>query len=513
MRLQNLDAGSKKSRSPGALKEREGPMLTTTLRLPALELFIDNSWTQAENAETIEVLAPAEGRPIAQVAAASARDVDRAVQAAHRAFSSGEWSRLTGAERGRLIWRLADLIEANAEDLARLESTDVGRPIGETLHGEIPVAADTFRYFAGWADKITGESFSLPPVFGDERLSYTLRQPIGVIGAITPWNAPTMITSWKLAPALAAGNTVVLKPAADAPLTALRLAELVVEAGFPPGVLNVVPGHGAVAGEALVAHPLVGKLSFTGSTTVGRAIGAKAGAQLKKIDLELGGKSPQIIWPDADLDKAANSAAASFMFNQGQVCASTARIYIHRDVFKAVSERIVAIAQAATIGQPLDTDTTMGSLISERQLNSVLAHIASARSEGAKLLTGGNRIQRDGFFLEPTVFMGDDTLTIAREEIFGPVGLLVPFDHDDEVLDIANATEYGLTAVMWTNDSKRINRFTRDIEAGVVWVNSWAPPHPAVPWVGIKASGIGEELGLAGLHSNTQLKTVHIVSA
>jgi acyl-CoA reductase-like NAD-dependent aldehyde dehydrogenase len=485
-----------------------------TLRLPALQLFINNEWIDADNQETFDVLAPAEGRHIAQVSAASAADVDRAVRAAHHAFTEGPWSMLTGAERGRLLWRLADLIEENAEELAQLESTDVGRPINETLMAEVPVAAETFRHFAGWADKITGETFSLPPVFGDNRLSYTLRQPLGVIGAITPWNAPTMTTSWKIAPALAAGNTVVLKPATDAPLTALRLAELALEAGFPPGVLNVVPGRGQIAGDALVEHPLVTKISFTGSTAVGRGIGEKAGVLLKKVDLELGGKSPQMIWPDADLDKAAISAAASFTYNQGQTCASTARIYIHRDVFDEMSKRIVAIIESIRIGQPLDTDTTMGSLINEKQLQSVLSHIASARSEGAELLTGGERIDRDGFFIQPTVFTGNaDSLTIAREEIFGPVGLLVPFDDDDEVLKAANATEYGLTAVLWTNDSKRINRFTRALEAGVVWVNAWGPPHPAVPWIGIKASGIGEELGLAGLHANTQLKTVHVVSA
>lgn len=482
------------------------------LKLPPLGLFIGGTWADAVSGAVLDVLAPASEQVLGTVPEAGARDVDRAVRSAHQQFTDGEWSQLSGAERGRLLWRLADLIEENLDDLARLEAVDVGRPLAETLGGEIAVAVDTFRHFAGWADKITGETFALPPVFGADRLSYTLRRPLGVIGAITPWNAPTMIASWKLAPALAAGNTVVLKPAEDASLTALRLAELIAEAGFPSGVVNIITGRGSEAGDALVAHPLVAKVTFTGSTAVGREIAAKAGRLLKKVDLELGGKSPQIIWPDADLDLAVPTAAMSFLYNQGQVCAATARIYVHRDIFDEVVRRIVAFAEALRPGDPLDPATQIGSLVSRKQLERVLAFIAGARNEGATVLTGGGRIARPGFYVQPTVFTGTDDLTIAREEVFGPVGLLIPFDSDQEVLTAANASEFGLTAVLWTRDAGRINRITSGIQAGVVWVNSWAPPHPAVPWLGVKSSGLGEELGLAGLLANTQLKTVHMVT-
>jgi len=484
--------------------------MADSIRLPRLALFIGNEWIAAADGATFDVITPADGALAGRAAAASPADVDAAVHAAHTAFPG--WAATDGAARGRLLWRLADLVEEHLEEIARLEAVDVGRPLGETLHGEIPLVADTFRHFAGWADKLTGSTFALPQVFGGDRLTYTLRRPLGVIGAITPWNAPTMITSWKLAPALAAGNTVVLKPAEDASLTALRLAELALEAGFPPGVINVVTGLGAVAGDALVRHPLVAKVTFTGSTVVGRRIGALAGEALKRVDLELGGKSPQLIWPDADLDAAAATAAASFLFNQGQVCASTARVYVHRDVFDEVASRVVARAGSVAIGDPLADGTELGSLISQRQLTRVLRYIDGAKAEGATLLAGGTQVDRPGFFVRPTVFSGTDTLTIAREEVFGPVGLLIPFDDDDEALRAANQTEYGLVAVIWTNDAARINRFTRDLEAGVVWVNAWGPPHPAVPWLGIKASGVGEELGLAGLHANTRLKTVNVIS-
>jgi acyl-CoA reductase-like NAD-dependent aldehyde dehydrogenase len=481
--------------------------------LPPLKLLIDGKWCDAEDGATFTSVAPATGNPIGVIAAASAADVDRAVHSAHAQFGTGEWSRLSGSERGKLLWAFADLVEADISNLALLEALDVGRPYDEALYAELPLVVDTLRHFAGWADKITGSTFTLPNFAGADRFSYTLRQPVGVVGAITPWNAPTMIASWKIAPALAVGNTIVLKPAEDASLTALRLGQLALDAGIPGGVLNIVTGAGRRAGVALTEHPLVEKITFTGSTTVGRSIGAIAGAALKRTTLELGGKSPQIVWPDADLDAVVPVAAISLFANQGQTCASGSRIYVHHSILDEFLARLKTQAESINVGDPLVPGTQMGSLINEKQFDRVRGYIETARSEGATLISGGSRIGDTGYFLEPTVFLGHNELTIAKEEIFGPVGTVVPFEDDDQALDFANGTDYGLTAVVWTNDAARIARFTRDLRVGVVWVNAWGPPHPALPWLGVKSSGIGEELGLSGLHANTQIKTVNQLSA
>ncbi|GAA3882347.1 aldehyde dehydrogenase family protein [Leifsonia kafniensis] len=483
-----------------------------SVSFPPQALLIDGEWRAASTGAVYSVYAPATGDLLAELPLGTPDDVDAAVAAARFQFETGEWSRLSGAERGKILWRLADLIESDLEGLARLEALDVGRPFGEAFFGEIPLAAETFRHFAGWADKVTGSTYSLPP-FGGDRLSYTIRQPLGVVGAILPWNAPTMIASWKIAPALAAGNTLVIKPAAEASLTTLRLAELALEAGLPAGVLNVVTGSGAVVGDAMVGHPDIAKITFTGSTAVGKRIAAQAGPALKKVTLELGGKSPQIVWPDADLDSVVPTAAFSVFANQGQTCASGSRIYVHRSILDEFLSRLKTHAESIVVGDPLGDGTQMGSLISQKQLDSVLGYIATAREEGATLLTGGSRIGDTGYFVQPTVFVGTNDLTIAREEIFGPVGTVVPFDDDDEALLLANGSDFGLTAVLWTNDSARINRFTRELQVGVVWVNAWGPPHPALPWLGVKASGVGEELGLEGLLANTRVKTVNVISA
>ncbi|CAG7612021.1 aldehyde dehydrogenase family protein [Leucobacter soli] len=480
---------------------------------PPTDLLIDGTWRPAASGGTIAVRAPATGELLAEIAAGEAADIDAAVRAARAQFDGGDWSRVSGAERAKLLWRFADLVEEHLDELARLEALDVGRPYAEAFFAEIPLVVDTLRHFAGWADKITGSTFSLPPFAGAERFSYTLREPLGVVGAITPWNAPTMIAAWKIAPALAAGNTLVVKPAADASLSTLKLGELALEAGIPGGVLNVVTGTGTSAGAALAEHPLVDKVTFTGSTAVGTRIASAAGANLAKVTLELGGKSPQIVWPDADLDAVVPVAALSLFANQGQTCASGSRIYVHRDVLDAFLTRLAARADEIRVGDPLAEGTDMGSLINEQQLERVLGYIAQAQDEGATLITGGSRVGDRGCFVQPTVFLGDNTLTIAREEVFGPVGTVIPFDDDDEALEYANGTEYGLTAVLWTNDASRITRFTRALRVGVVWVNAWGPPHPALPWLGVKGSGIGEELGLAGLHANTRLKTVNLLSA
>ncbi|WP_350351652.1 aldehyde dehydrogenase family protein [Microbacterium sp. A8/3-1] len=481
--------------------------------MPPSQLLIDGEWIGSSDGATIEVVAPATGESLGRIAAATVGDVDAAVRAARAQFDHGEWSKTSGADRGKLLWRLADLVEADLERLSTLEAVDVGRPFGEAFYAEIPLVVDVLRHFAGWADKLTGSTFTLPPFGGEDRFSYTVRQPLGVVAAITPWNAPTMITSWKLAPALAAGNTIVIKPAPDASLTTLRLGELIIEAGFPAGVVNIVTGSGTDAGAALTQHPGVDKISFTGSTSVGRQIAATAAASLKKVTLELGGKSPQIIWPDADLEKAAPVAALSIFANQGQTCASASRIYVHRSVLDDFVNLLKIEAESRVLGDPLDAETTMGSLINPAQLERVLGYIASAREEGAQLITGGGCVEGPGLFVEPTIFVGGNELTVAREEIFGPVGTVIPFDDDDEVLALANDNAYGLTAVLWTNNASRIGRFTREIHAGVVWVNAWGPPHPAVPWLGVKSSGIGEELGLEGLKANTRVKTVNVVSS
>ena len=475
-------------------------------------LHLDGNWRGASGGGVLDIINPATGAQIGKLAAATADDVDAAVKAARKAFDEGEWSRLSGADRGKLLWTLADLIERDRDKLAYLETIDTGRPHFEPFVIEVPLAADTFRHFAGWADKLTGSTFDLPPFMGRDRFSYTVRMPVGVVAAITPWNAPTMIAAWKLAAALAAGNTVVIKPAEDASLTALRLMQLIEEAGFPKGVVNVVTGSGATAGDALVRHPLVDKISFTGSTAVGRGIASIASAQMKKVTLELGGKSPQIVRADAPMDLAVQGAAISLFANQGQTCASGSRVLVHRDIFDEFAQRLAERARSIVVGDPFDPATEMGSLINARQLDRVLGYVKSARAEGGDILTGGKRIDGPGYFVEPTLVVGNNSMTLAREEVFGPVGLLVPFSSDDEAIAIANDTDYGLTSVVWTRDVSVVNRYVRSLKTGSTWVNAWGPPHPALPWTGVRQSGLGEELGQQGFLSNTVEKTVSIVA-
>jgi acyl-CoA reductase-like NAD-dependent aldehyde dehydrogenase len=480
-------------------------------QLPAGHLYIAGQWRPAEAGATMPIINPSTERVIGTLALASAADVGAAVAAARQQFETGEWSRMSGVDRGKLLWRLADLIEANLENLAFLEATDIGRPYFEPHQFEVPLAADTFRHFAGWADKLTGQTFNLPDFAGRSRHSYTLRQPLGVVAAITPWNAPTMIASWKLATALAAGNTVVIKPAEDASLSTIRLVQLTEQAGFPAGAVNLVTGAGTVAGEALVRHLDVDKISFTGSPGVGRRIAAIAGQSLKKVTLELGGKSPQIVRADADLDLVAAGAPISFFANQGQTCASGSRLLVHRDVAEELTGRLVAAARSIVVGDPFDPQTQMGTLINARQLERVGGYIEKGLAEGAQLLAGGKRLDRPGYFFAPTLFGGTNDMTIAREEIFGPVGTIITFDDDDEALRLANATDYGLTSVVWTQNLAAANRFAQKLRAGSVWINAWGPPNPALPWLGVKTSGLGEELGLSGLLANTQDKTVSII--
>jgi len=480
-------------------------------RLPERGLFIDGAWREAEGGATFDVLNPATEAVVTTVASASAADVDAAVQAARRQFDGGQWSRMAGADRGRLLWRIADLVEANAGELAALEAIDVGKPVGDPAAIDIPLAADTFRHFAGWADKVHGSTVPVPDYFDRPRFSYTLREPVGVVGAITPWNAPTMVASWKIAPALAVGCTVVVKPPEDASLSTLRLAELIAQAGVPAGVLNVVPGTGAGAGADLVRHPGVDKVSFTGSPEVGAEIAREAGAAFKRVTLELGGKSPQIILPDADLDALMPVAAASLFANQGEICAAGTRVLVHESVRDDVVAGLAAQARAVQVGDPFAEGTTMGALINCRQLDRVLGYIDAGRREGAELVAGGGLLDRPGYFVEPTVFVGRNDHTIAREEIFGPVGTVIPFADTDEAVALANDTRYGLVAVVWTKDLSAAHRAARALRVGTVWINGWGAPDARLPWGGTKVSGIGRELGLAGLHGATEEKVVNVI--
>lgn len=483
----------------------------TQPKLPPTQLLIDGAWVPAIGGDTIQVINPATEEPITEIAAGGEEDIDKAVHAARAQFDGGPWSRLSGSERGRLLFRAAELIEADAENLAALEATDMGKTYLEALHADMPMTHETFRHFAGWADKITGSQIPVPDYAGRPRLSYTKREPVGVVGAITPWNAPTMIAAWKIAPALAAGCTIVLKPAEEASLSALRLAELLTDAGIPDGVVNVVTGRGTQAGAALVRHRGVDKVSFTGSPEVGREIAVAAGEAFRRVTLELGGKSPQLVFPDADLDKLLPTAALSVFANQGQVCAAGSRVLAHHSILSSVVAGLAEQAQAIRVGNPFDLETTMGPLVNERQLQRVLGYVDTGLNQGAQLAAGGHRIGDRGYFIEPTVFSGNNDMTIAREEIFGPVATVIGFADEDEALRLANDTAYGLTAVVWTDNLSRAHRLADHLRVGAVWVNAWGAPDPRLPWGGRGLSGIGRELGAAGINAHTEEKVVSIV--
>lgn len=473
------------------------------------DMFIGGTWSKADR--TFPDINPATGELLANVAQGSADDIDRAVRAARGAMD-GVWGRTSGVERGRLLTRLADLIERDAETLALLEALDIGKPIGQPRMLDVPQAAATFRHFAGWADKLNGEAIPTAGYFGRPTHSYTRREPIGVIGAIVPWNTPLMITAWKLGPALAAGNAVVVKPAEDAPMSVLHLARLIDEAGFPAGTVNVVPGLGDEAGQALVDHPDVDKISFTGSPEVGRAIQIATARTFKRLTLELGGKSPQIILPDADVDAAIAGTAMGLFFNQGEVCAACTRVLVHRSIYSRVVEGLAQAARDQHVGDPLAEDTTVGALVSAAQRDRVEGYLQRGIADGATLSAGGHVLDRPGFFVEPTIFSDvDPASVIAREEIFGPVGAVMPFDTIDEAVAMANDSQYGLAASIWTRDVSAAHTVAARIRAGAVWVNGWAAIDPALPWGGMKTSGVGRELGLSGLLADTEEKAVTIV--
>jgi aldehyde dehydrogenase (NAD+) len=470
-------------------------------------LFIDNMFVEAASGKSFETINPATEDVLTSVAEGDRADIDKAVASARRAFESGPWPRMSARERGRLLVRVADLIMKNRDELARLETLDNGKPILETSNVDVPQAAEVFAYYGGWADKVYGQTI---PV-GESFFTYTLREPHGVCGQIIPWNFPLLMAAWKLAPALACGNTCVLKPAEQTPLTALRLAELLLEAEIPPGVVNVVTGFGPTAGAALAEHRDVDKIAFTGSTEVGRIIQRAAATNLKSVSLELGGKSPNIVFADADLDQAVKGALQGIFFNQGEVCCAGSRLFVEESAHDEFIEKLATHAKSIRVGDPLDPSTQMGAQVSEEQFTKILGYIESGRSSGAKLVTGGARAKDKGYFLQPTIFTGvKPDMKIAQEEIFGPVVSALTFRDLDEAIAEGNATNYGLAAAVWTKDISKAHRAARALRAGTVWVNTYNTFDAGVPFGGYKESGVGRELGSQALDLYTQTKAVWV---
>jgi betaine-aldehyde dehydrogenase len=476
---------------------------------PRYQLFIDGRFVDAESGEAEPTLNPHDNTTIAEVAMAGRADVDKAVDAAERAFPS--WSRMAAADRGRILLKLADLIEARGDELAHLESLDTGHPLRDSKALDVPRTAACFRYFGGMADKFQGDVVPVETGF----LNYLLREPVGVVGQVVPWNFPLMFTSWKMGPALAAGNCIVLKPAEITPLTSLKIAELMAEAGMPDGVVNVVPGLGSVAGQYIAEHERIGKIAFTGSTATGQRIVQASAGNLKKVQLELGGKGANIVFEDADIAAAVNGSAWAIFHNQGQACIAGSRLVLHERIADAFLDRFTALAQSIRIGNPLDLATEMGPLTSMQHRDRVLGYVAIAREQGGSVISGGKAPDAPelarGCYVEPTVVKARTSKDrIAQEEVFGPFVTVLTFANDAEALAIANGTEYGLGSGLWTRDLARAHRFARELKAGMVWINSYKRVNPGSPFGGVGRSGYGREMGFDAMREYTQVKSVWV---
>ena len=472
------------------------------------QLFIDGRFVDAADGATLATLNPHDDTPIAEVAMAGRADVDAAVVAAQRAFPA--WSRLAAADRGRILLKLADLIEANAEDLARLESLDTGHPIRDSRALDVPRTAACFRYFGGMADKFQGETIPVEAGF----LNYTLREPVGVVGQVVPWNFPLMFTSWKMAPALASGNTIVMKPAEITPLSSLRIAELMAEAGLPEGVVNMVPGLGSVAGQYIAEHMDIAKVAFTGSTATGRRVIQASASNLKKVQLELGGKGANIVFEDANLVAAVNGSAWAIFHNQGQACIAGSRLILHEKIADAFLEKFIPLAKSVRLGNPLDAATEMGPLTSALHRERVLSYVDVARAQGGEVLAGGKSPGGDlanGCYVEPTIVRAASYLDrVAQEEVFGPFVTVLTFKTDEEALQIANGTDYGLGSGLWTTNLQRAHKVARELHAGMVWINSYKRVNPGSPFGGVGQSGYGREMGFDAMREYTQVKSVWV---
>jgi phenylacetaldehyde dehydrogenase len=474
------------------------------------KMLINGKWVGAVSGKTFPTYDPATGKEMARVAEGDAADVNLAVTAARNAFDKGPWRRMTASERGKLIWRLADLLEKNLEEFAQLESLDNGKPLTVARAADVPLAVDLFRYMAGWATKIEGNTIplSVPYTPGARYLAYTLREPVGVVAQIIPWNFPLLMAAWKLGPALASGCTVILKPAEQTPLSAIRLGELFMEAGFPEGVVNVVPGYGE-AGAALAAHNDVDKVAFTGSTEVGRLILKAAAGNLKKVSLELGGKSPNVILKDADLKTAIPGAASAIFFNHGQCCCAGSRLYVEKPIFDEVVQGVAEHAKKIRLGPGMDPSTQMGPLVSDEQMARVTGYIDSGLQEGAKAIAGGKRHGEQGYFVEPTVLVNThEKMKCVSEEIFGPVVAAAPFESTNELVERANNNPYGLAAAVWTKDISKAHEIAHDLRAGTVWINCYNIFDAAMPFGGYKESGWGREMGHDALELYTETKAI-----
>lgn len=477
--------------------------MSNSANIPKHELLINGKWVTPETGNYSTILNPATEEVIAHVASGSAQDLDTAVKAARAALKV--WNGIRAADRGIILNRLADLMEKHQEELISLESMNAGKPLSSVRRQDMPAAIDTTRYYAGWADKIMGQVI---PARTDA-LTYTVREPVGVVGAIVPWNFPLMIGMWKIAPALACGCTMIVKPAEITPLSAIRIGELALEAGLPPGVLNIVTGRGSIVGNAMVAHPGVDKVTFTGSPNIGRGIMQGAASNFKRITLELGGKSANIIFDDADLESAVRASASGVFFNAGQVCSAGSRILAHSKIYDEVVDRLIQRAKNIRIGDTASEDTVMGPLISASQMNTVLEYIDIGKREGASMVYGGSRIGNKGFYVEPTVFTNvEHEMRISQEEIFGPVASVIRFEDEEDALRIANGTAFSLAAGVWSSDISRVHRFANDLKAGTVWVNTYGYTDVRLPWGGTGESGFGREHGEAALENFTEPKTI-----